>query len=59
MNYEKGDGERLTYGVAEAREKIGLSRNSFYKAVNDGQIPSLRIGKKILIPKKPFDALFG
>jgi excisionase family DNA binding protein len=59
MNYEKGDGERLTYGVSEAREKIGLSRNSFYKAVNDGQIPSLRIGKKILIPKKPFDALFG
>jgi excisionase family DNA binding protein len=50
--------EKLTYDVKEAMEKIGLGRNAFYEAVKRGDIPSRRIGGKILIPKKAFDALF-
>jgi len=59
MSNEKSEAERLTYEVTEARDRIGLSRNAFYKAVSVGEIPSVRIGGKILIPKKPFDALFS
>lgn len=47
------------YSVSEARALVPLSRNAFYGAVKAGSIPSVRIGGKILIPKIPFDRLFG
>jgi len=50
--------EKFAYTPKEAMEKIGGSRNWFYEAVKRGEIPCVRIGKKILIPKKPFDAMF-
>lgn len=42
--------ERLTYGVKEAAELLGLSKNSAYQACLKGEIPHLKIGKRILIP---------
>ena len=51
--------ERLTYTTQEAMEKITVSRNWFYGAVKRGDIPSIKIGRKILIPKKAFDELFN
>ena len=49
---------KVTYTAREAMTRIGLSKNSFYEAVNRGEIPSVRIGRKILILKKPFDVMF-
>ena len=43
--------ERLTYDVKTAAKLIGLSKNSAYQACLRGEIPHLRIGKRILIPK--------
>lgn len=43
--------ERLTYDVGTAAKLLGLSRNSAYQACLTGQIPHLKIGKRILIPK--------
>lgn len=43
--------ERLTYNVVEASKILGLSRNSTYLACLTGQIPHLKIGKRILIPR--------
>jgi len=43
--------EKLTLTVAEAAARLGLSRNSAYQACLTGEIPHLRIGKRILIPK--------
>ena len=42
--------------VAEARELTGgrIGRNTFYEYVNAGAIPNIRIGKKVLIPKRKF-----
>lgn len=45
------DIERLTYDVGTAARLLGLSRNSAYLACLNGQIPHLKIGKRILIPK--------
>ena len=42
--------ERLTMTVEEAAEVLGISRNSAYEAVRRGEIPSLRLGRRILIP---------
>ena len=58
MRDDTRDGDRLTYEVGEAMAKISLGRNAFYKALNEGQIPSIKIGCKILIPRKKFDELF-
>jgi len=44
------DNERLTYDVGTAAKLLGLSRNSAYQACLTGQIPHLKIGKRILIP---------
>lgn len=43
--------ERLTFTVKEAQKLLGLSRALVYQAIGTGEIPSVRIGKRILIPK--------
>ena len=49
--------ERLTYDVGTAAKLLGLSRNSAYQACLTGQIPHLKIGKRILIPKVGLEKL--
>ena len=36
--------------VDEAAEALGLSRNSAYEAVKRGDIPTIRIGRRIIVP---------
>ena len=43
--------ERLVYTVSEARQTLGISRGLMYEAIRTGTIPSVRIGRRILIPK--------
>jgi len=50
---------KLALSVEEAAKLIGLGRNSFYEAVRRGDIPSVRVGGRILIPKKTLEAMFG
>ena len=51
--------ERLTYTVREAAELLGLSKNSAYQACLKGEIPHLKIGKRILIPKAQLERLLS
>lgn len=44
-------GDRLTYDVAQVAKILGLSKNSTYHACLTGDIPHLRIGHRILIPR--------
>ena len=41
--------KKHTGTVDEAAEALGISRNSAYEGVKEGQIPSIRIGKRILV----------
>jgi excisionase family DNA binding protein len=43
--------DSLTYTVEEAAAVLGISRASGYDGVNNGDIPSIRIGRRILVPK--------
>lgn len=43
--------ERLVYTVEEAAKLLGISRSFAYEAVQKGDIPSMRIGRRILVPK--------
>lgn len=49
--------ERLVYTVAEARQTLGISRGLMYEAIRTGTIPSVRIGRRILIPKAALERL--
>ena len=41
---------KLTMSVSEAAKKLGIARNSLYEGVKRGEVPCVRIGKRILIP---------
>ncbi len=43
--------DSLTLTVEEAGEQLGISRALAYEAVRRGEIPSIKIGRRILIPK--------
>ena len=43
--------QRLTMSVEEAAIALGISRTFAYEAVARGEIPCIRIGRRILIPK--------
>jgi excisionase family DNA binding protein len=43
--------ERLTLTVEEAAASLGISRASAYEAVRRGDIPAIRIGRRILVPR--------
>ena len=49
--------ERLTYSVEEAALALGISRAGAYEAVQRGEIPHIRIGRRVLIPKSALHSL--
>ena len=49
--------DRLTYSVEEAAELLGISRNSAYEAVRKGELPTVRLGRRILIPRSRLEAM--
>jgi len=49
-----------TISVAEARSRIGnsnISRSAFYEAVKRNEIPTIRIGRRVLVIRGPFEEL--
>lgn len=51
--------DRLTLTVEEAAAVLGISRASAYEAVHHGQIPCIRIGRRILVPRIALDRLLA
>ena len=49
--------QRLTLTVEEAAPMLGLSRASAYEAVRRGQIPHIRIGSRILVPRSQLEKM--
>ena len=43
--------KRLCITVPEAAEMLGISRNFAYELVKQGQLPVIRFGKRLLIPR--------
>jgi excisionase family DNA binding protein len=53
------DTERLILTVDEARKMIGLSRGSMYQAIYSGQVPSIRVDRRILIPRARLEQILN
>jgi len=51
--------EPLVLSVKTAAKILGLSRSSAYEAVRTGQIPSLRFGKRILVPRAALNKMLS
>jgi excisionase family DNA binding protein len=51
--------ERLVLSVDEAAVRLGLDRKSVYGAVKRNEIPHVRLGNRILIPKLALDRLLA
>ena len=49
--------ECLTYSVPYAGKLLGLSRNTAYEAARRGEIPTIRLGRKIRVPKAALQRL--
>jgi excisionase family DNA binding protein len=48
-----------TMSVEEVANRLGISRNGTYEACRRGEIPNLRIGRRIVIPRAAFERLLA
>ena len=51
------DFEKLVMDVPEAGAKLGLTRNASYAAAKRGDIPTIRIGRLLRVPKEAFQRM--
>jgi excisionase family DNA binding protein len=55
-DYMDGAGEErrisLTVTVEEAAELLGIGRNSAYEAIKRGELPAVRIGRRLVVPRQ-------
>jgi len=42
--------EEPVCSVVRAGQILGISRSTAYAAVNDGEIPSIRLGRRLVVP---------
>ena len=57
MDEQKKTVERATVTIAEAACKLGIGRNQAYEAARRGEIPTIRIGKRLLVPLAAFNRM--
>jgi excisionase family DNA binding protein len=48
-----------TTTVVEAAKRLKIGRNQAYEAVRRGEIPAIKIGKRLLVPTGALDRLLG
>jgi excisionase family DNA binding protein len=49
--------EPLTYSVPEVASLLGINRNTAYELVARGSIPSIRLGKRVLVVRVALERL--
>lgn len=50
---------RTTLTVEQTAEVLGLGRSAAYAAANRGELPAVRVGKRLLVPTARLRALLG
>ena len=53
------DDDKLTYTLAEAASRLGISTSLTYEAAHRGELPVCRIGRRILVPRAALLRLLG
>jgi excisionase family DNA binding protein len=47
------------FTIEEAAEILKLSKNSAYAAAARGDIPTIRIGHRLVVPRRPLERMLG
>jgi excisionase family DNA binding protein len=50
---------QLTFTIQEAAEVLGISRSSAYEAAHRGELPVLRFGRRLVVPRTALEKLLG
>jgi excisionase family DNA binding protein len=50
-------GDRLTVTVAEAGELLGIGRTLAYELVQRGELPAVRLGRRIVVPVRAIESV--
>lgn len=50
---------RLVIQVEEAAQLLGLGRSSAYEAARRGELPTIRMGRRLMVPVPQLLALLG
>ena len=58
---KRGEGmeNKLTLSVEETAKLLGIGRNLCYDRVKTGEIPVIKIGRRLLIPRAALDRLLN
>ena len=51
--------KRLTYTIEEAAQVLGIGRSSAYLAARTGEIPVVRIGRRLLVPVDALESMLA
>jgi excisionase family DNA binding protein len=51
--------ERLTISVVEAGQRLGVGKQAAYDAAHRGEIPIVRVGRRLLVPVAAFEAMLA
>lgn len=57
--HEINNSRRETLSVAEAGRRLGISRSSAFQAAANGQLPVIKIGKRLLVPRVALERMLG
>jgi excisionase family DNA binding protein len=52
-------GDRLVWSVEEAGRLLGVSRAHAYELVARGELPHLRLGRRLVVPKSAIETLLA
>jgi excisionase family DNA binding protein len=50
---------RLTCTVPEAGRLLGIGRDAAYRAAAKGEIPTIRLGRRLVVPLAKLESLLG
>ena len=51
------ENKRLVLTVTEAAAALGISRTHAYELIARGELPSLRLGRRIVVPRRGLERL--
>ncbi|MGF1600314.1 MAG: helix-turn-helix domain-containing protein [Acidimicrobiales bacterium] len=51
--------ERQTYTVPEVAQILGIGRNTAYESCRVGEIPTVRVGGRVLVPRAAIEAMLS
>ncbi len=51
--------ERITLTVEEAAEILGISRNSAYALAKTRELPTIRLGRRLVVPRAALERLLA